>query len=67
MEVLRPQGREHFTINAAFTGQAAQEMERASDRPGFTVDALLNARARGEGRGSSAEGVWQGGKAGGRG
>jgi conjugative relaxase-like TrwC/TraI family protein len=47
-EVLRPQGKEHFTINAAYTGQAAQEMERASGRPGFTVDALLNARARGE-------------------
>ncbi|HBG06920.1 MAG TPA: hypothetical protein DDY22_15550 [Geobacter sp.] len=47
-EVLRPRGREHFTINVAYTGQAAQEMERASGRPGFTVDAFLNARARGE-------------------
>jgi hypothetical protein len=46
--VLQPQGKHHETYNIAYTGKAALEMERASGRPGFTVDGFLNASARGE-------------------
>jgi conjugative relaxase-like TrwC/TraI family protein len=48
IEVLQPKGKDHFTVNIAYTGKAALEMERASGRPGFTVDSFLNASARGE-------------------
>ena len=47
-EVLQPDGREHFTVNVAFTGKAAQEMSLASGRPAFTVDSFLNAYASGK-------------------
>ncbi len=47
-EVLRPRGEEHFSINIAFTGQAAQEMQRASGRPAWTVDGFLNSYYRGD-------------------
>jgi len=47
-DVLKPQGKDHETYNIAYTGKAALEMERASGRPGFSVDGFLNASARGE-------------------
>ncbi len=47
-EVLEPQGKEHCSFNVAYTAKAAEEMEKACGRPGITVDAFLNARARGE-------------------
>lgn len=47
-EVLRPQGREHRTVDVAYTARAAQEMSAASGRPAYTIDAFLNAYARGE-------------------
>jgi len=42
-EVLLPEGREHFSINTAYTGKAAREMSLATGRPAFTVDSLLHA------------------------
>jgi hypothetical protein len=47
-EVLQPQGRCHCTLNVAYTRKAALEMERASGRPGFTVDGFPNAFASGQ-------------------
>jgi len=47
-EVLIPRGEQHRAVNIAFTGIAAQEMEKASGREAYTVDAFLNAYARGE-------------------
>ena len=41
-EVLLPEGRGHFSINAACTGKAAREMGLATGRPAFTVDSLLH-------------------------
>lgn len=41
-EVLIPTGRGHFTINVAFTGKAALEMQEASGRQAFTIDSFLN-------------------------
>ncbi|HQH27430.1 MAG TPA: AAA family ATPase, partial [Oligoflexia bacterium] len=42
-EVLKPSGREHCTINVAYTGKAAAEMSAASGKPAFTIDSFLNA------------------------
>ena len=42
-EVLRPSGREHVSINLAYTGKAAREMQLATGRPGCTVDSFLAA------------------------
>lgn len=41
-EVLEPAGRRHCTLNVAYTGKAALEMEQASGKTAYTVDALLN-------------------------
>ena len=41
-EVLLPEGRGHFSINAACTGKAARELGLATGRPAFTVDSLLH-------------------------
>lgn len=46
-EVLQPQGKDHYTVNVAFTGKAAKEMSAASGRPSFTIDSFLNAHANG--------------------
>lgn len=46
-EVLKPQGKEHFTVNVAFTGKAAREMSAVSGRPSFTIDSFLNAYVAG--------------------
>ena len=42
-EVLRPDGREHFTIDVACTAKAAREMSRATGRPAFTAHSFLRA------------------------
>jgi conjugative relaxase-like TrwC/TraI family protein len=42
-EVLQPSGREHYTLNVAFTGKAALEMSEASGKPAYTIDSFLNA------------------------
>lgn len=42
-EVLKPSGREHHTLNVAFTGKAASEMAEASGQPAYTIDSFLNA------------------------
>ncbi|GFO63161.1 MobF family relaxase [Geomonas paludis] len=47
-EVLRPRGEKHYSINIAFTGKAAQELQRASGRPAWTVDGFLNSYFRGD-------------------
>lgn len=47
-EVLVPSGRGHYTINVAFTGKAAAEMQEASGRPSYTIDAFLNAYHNGK-------------------
>jgi len=41
-EVLLPEGRGHFSINAACTGKAAWELGLATGRPAFTVDSILH-------------------------
>uniref|UniRef100_C6DZ94 Conjugative relaxase domain protein n=1 Tax=Geobacter sp. (strain M21) TaxID=443144 RepID=C6DZ94_GEOSM len=41
-EVLQPSGRAHHTLNLAYTGKAALEMEQASGKEAFTVDSFLN-------------------------
>ena len=41
-EVLRPQGREHFSINLACTGKAARELSLATGREAFTLDSFRN-------------------------
>lgn len=53
-EVLGLEGKEHFTIDVAFTARAAQEMNAASGRPACTIDTLLDAFARAW-RGGSTE------------
>ena len=45
-EVLRPDGREPCTVNLAYTGKAAREMNLATGHPGFTVDSFLNAASK---------------------
>ena len=45
-EVLRPDGRDPCTVNLAYTGKAAREMNLATGRPGFTVDSFLNAASK---------------------
>lgn len=47
-EVLQPSGREHCTINIAYTGKAALEMSEASGKPAYTIDSFLNAYAAGK-------------------
>lgn len=47
-EILKPQQKEHFTVNVAFTGKAAREMSAASGRPSYTIDSFLNAYAAGK-------------------
>lgn len=42
-EVLKPSGREHYTLNVAFTGKAASEMSDASGKPAWTIASFLNA------------------------
>lgn len=42
-EVLQPSGREHYTLNVAFTGKAALEMSEASGKAAYTIDSFLNA------------------------
>ena len=41
-EVLRPDGREHFTINLSYTGKAARELGLATGRPAFTIASFQN-------------------------
>jgi conjugative relaxase-like TrwC/TraI family protein len=36
-EVLLPSGREHFSVNLAYTGKAARELSAATGRPAFTL------------------------------
>ncbi|WP_281184748.1 MobF family relaxase [Trichlorobacter lovleyi] len=47
-EVLKPSGREHYTLNVAFTGKAASEMSDASGKPAWTIDSFLNAYSNGK-------------------
>lgn len=47
-EVLKPRGEVHYSFNIAFTGQAAQELQRATGRPAWTVDGFLNSYYRGD-------------------
>lgn len=42
-EILQPSGREHYTLNAAFTGKAASEMSEASGKTAYTIDSFINA------------------------
>jgi len=41
--VLQPSGREHYTLNVAFTGKAASEMSDAAGKPAWTIASFLNA------------------------
>lgn len=47
-EVLKPRGMIHYSINIAFTAQAAHELQRATGRPAWTVDGFLNSYFRGD-------------------
>ncbi len=47
-EALKPSGREHYTLNVAFTGKAASEMSDASAKPAWTIDSFLNAYSNGK-------------------
>lgn len=47
-EVLKPSGREHYTLNVAFTGQAASVLSDASGKPAYTIDSFLNAYSSGK-------------------
>lgn len=47
-EVLNSSGRDHYTINVAFTGKAAAEMSAASGKQAYTIDSFLNAYHRGK-------------------
>lgn len=47
-EVLNTSGRDHYTINVAFTGKAAAEMSAASGKPAYTIDSFLNAYHKGK-------------------
>ena len=42
-EVLTPQGREHISINLAYTGKAARELSLATGRPACTISSFENA------------------------
>jgi conjugative relaxase-like TrwC/TraI family protein len=42
-EVLQASGREHYTLNVAFTGKASSEMSAAAGKPAWTIDSFLNA------------------------
>ena len=41
-EVLEPTGRNHCTLNLAYTGNAALEMSRANGKPAYTIDSFLS-------------------------
>ena len=41
-EVLVPQGREHISINLAYTGNAARELSLATDKPACTLSSFEN-------------------------
>jgi len=41
-EILQPSGRNHYTINLAYTGKAALELSKANGKPAYTVDSFLN-------------------------
>jgi len=47
-EVLNTSGRDHYTINVAFTGKAAAEMSAASGKQAYTIDSFLNAYHKGK-------------------
>jgi conjugative relaxase-like TrwC/TraI family protein len=47
-DVLQGSGREHYTINVAYTGKAAMEMSEASGKPAYTIDSFLNAYQAGK-------------------
>ena len=36
-KVLLPSGREHISVNPAYTGKAARELSAATGRPAFTL------------------------------
>jgi conjugative relaxase-like TrwC/TraI family protein len=56
-EVLEPEGREPCTVNLAYTGKAAREMNLATGRPGFTLDSFLNAASKFELQGQNSGGA----------
>jgi conjugative relaxase-like TrwC/TraI family protein len=41
-EILQPSGRNHYTLNLAYTGKAALELSKASGKPAYTIDSFLN-------------------------
>lgn len=41
-EVLRPEGREHLSVNLSYTGKAARELSLATGRPSLTIDSFEN-------------------------
>lgn len=41
-DVLAPTGRNHYTLNVAYTGKAALEMSKANGKPAYTIDGFLN-------------------------
>ncbi|WP_162605131.1 MobF family relaxase [Geomonas oryzae] len=41
-EVLRPEGREHLSVNLSYTGKAARELSLATGRPALTLDSFEN-------------------------
>jgi conjugative relaxase-like TrwC/TraI family protein len=41
-DVLQPSGRNHYTLNLAYTGKAALEMSKANGKPAYTIDSFLN-------------------------
>ncbi len=41
-EVLRPEGREHLSVNRSYTGKAARELSVATGKPALTLDSFEN-------------------------
>lgn len=41
-EVLRPEGREHLSVNLSYTGKAARELSLATGRPALTLESFEN-------------------------
>ncbi|MBU5612174.1 MobF family relaxase [Geomonas azotofigens] len=41
-EILRPDGREHLSVNLSYTGKAALELSLATGRPTLTLDSFEN-------------------------